>query len=120
MKQFRPGGRLASLTASDWAALTRLLQQRRFDVAFASVAESVSPEVLVAVVLCIEADSVGRARWVIFHGCEDHPIDERPFRTGLPSVPFQCPECDEQVESQDELSVDVACILPEPLEIVRD
>ena len=77
-----------------------------------------APATILAVFLCVEADRPGSLWFRIYHTCEAHPIETRPFRSGMPRGPYRCPGCEQTVPS-DSLSMDISCRVNESLEIVR-
>jgi hypothetical protein len=110
MKTFEPRGRLRSFTEDDWRAVGSIVQQSRFSLAHASVQHALPAERLLAFMLCLEADHLGELFHRLYHVCEAHPIRTLPFRKGLPDLPFRCPECEQTIETRDELTIDVECV----------
>lgn len=120
MTRFAPGRRLSSLTETDWGHLAALLTKREFQLSYECAAMQMGPEKLLAVVLCLEADGLARATWLLYH-CENHPMLSSAFRDGIPDLPIECHECDQWIADVRELSFDLICSLNgPPFEIVRD
>jgi len=114
MALFDPRARLRAFTTQDWVAVQRVVQRGRFTLGQASAEHSLAAERLLAFLLCLEADELCQLYHRVYHVCEAHPIRTVPFRAGLPSVPFTCPECERVVERPDELSFDVECRIAAP------
>lgn len=52
--------------------------------------------------------------WCVYHTCAPMPVAYRPFEEGFQPTPWECPECEMEVLSPEELTYDIRCkIAPE-------
>lgn len=54
---------------------------------------------------------------LIYHNCSEAPVGSIPYGTGFPHVPWQCPECENTVDSLNELSFGVLAKSNDSIEI---
>lgn len=72
-----------------------------------------------AILADLEARGICDMKLLIYHNCEpDVPADAIPYGTGFPDLPWTCPNCENSIESYDELSFDLMAKSKQPPEIV--
>ncbi len=70
-----------------------------------------------ALLFALAADELAEMHLLIFHDCnKDTFVDHWPLVEGTPTLPWECPECGFEVESEDELRYDLMCIPNGPIE----
>lgn len=56
--------------------------------------------------------------WLVHHNCVAHPVVKRRYEDGFQPVPWQCPDCEENIENADDLSYELQAVLIRPIEFV--
>lgn len=73
---------------------------------------SITYEQALAFLLACELYGFAEVYLLIYHSCEpDKYIDAIRFKSGIPDLPFICENCEEEVETIDELSFDILASL---------
>jgi hypothetical protein len=71
-----------------------------------------------AIIIALGSAGLSENRLLIYHTCTDVAIGSRPFGTGFPPLPWDCPECGKVIESLDEMSFDSMAIVSNPIEFI--
>jgi hypothetical protein len=59
------------------------------------------------IVVATESAEAAKLLLLIYHSCEpDIPVASGPYGVGLPSLPWLCPNCGEEVETYNDLGFD--------------
>jgi len=71
-----------------------------------------------AIIALLASEGLCKPRIVIYHICEpDLPMSARDLTLGLPILPWRCPNCENWVESYDDLSFDIEARLLDSVEL---
>ncbi|MCP6762364.1 MAG: hypothetical protein NHB32_27265 [Fischerella sp. CENA71] len=72
-----------------------------------------------AILTVLEAEGLCEIGLLIYHNCDPETIaGEIPFGQGFPELPWECPLCEESVESYDELSFDFIAYSKQQIEFL--
>jgi len=68
------------------------------------------------IISLLETEGLSNNLLLIYHNCQEAPVDTLPFGAGFPNLPWKCPNCEVIVEDGRELSYDLMAKAPEPIE----
>jgi hypothetical protein len=118
MKRLHFSLRLTFLTPEGTARLNRLLEMPSQKLMPHSVAIllGVSYAESLALLTLLHAMGACTNRLLIYHRCaENVAVGAIPFGVGFPELPWQCPLCEAEVESYEELLVDLESVFETPV-----
>lgn len=70
------------------------------------------------IISLLETEGLANNLLLIYHYCQEAPVDTLPFGAGFPNLPWRCPNCEVIVEDSTELSYDVMAKAPQPIEFI--
>ncbi|BCL37739.1 hypothetical protein [Nostoc sp. MS1] len=121
MTSFIHKSHLGFLSENQKAELSKYFMKASTNVMPHQLAVQLGIEYSDALALLADLESKGicEMKLLIYHNCEpDVPIDAIPYGTGFPDLPWTCPNCENVVETYDELSFDLMAISKQPIEFV--
>lgn len=104
-------------------------QKQKLNRRFRSSHESIMPHELAvflgvkrsqadAILIALDSAGLCNMRLLIFHTCSETHIGSIDFGIGFPSLPCECPECGQTIESYDDMTFDLMALVPEPVEFI--
>jgi hypothetical protein len=69
--------------------------------------------------LGLAGDRLADLRLLIYHHCDEPPVESRPVAEGYPSIGWTCPNCGDEVEDLEELRYDLLCCPRGAIEFVE-
>ena len=118
---------IPGITPKQWERLRGLLDGERFKVlelAWLRSATGMHSDCAWALMQALVRAGSARLTWLVYHECAEHPAAELPVPENLipwlicrsgPRVqlPWECPECEEEVTDGSELRYEPRCVLAE-------
>ena len=109
---------IADVTSAQWKRLATLCGKSgtRLEEAQLQSATGIAPKAALRFLLLVAEEGSADLYLLVFH--DGHYATRRKFSSGYQELPWECPECEETIEHEDELRYEVQAVLRDALEFV--